>query len=162
MQKLTECLILSERSYCVFAPQGFITKCFLILLISEELCSQQFSSSWCVTHILGAVHHWLVTYWDLCKKSGVHILKSLEVLKWQKVSIVSSFTGIVESRDKGFVLDLKFLFIIMKCFSGKFPPRFFTVKLVCFIGFSGSSYLVLFTFPLCMILMVVCFNKDYS
>ena len=28
---------------------------------SEELCSQQSSSSWCVSHILGAVHLWLVT-----------------------------------------------------------------------------------------------------
>ena len=73
--------------------------------------------------------------------------------------------GIVESRDKGFVLDLKLLFTIVDYFLGKFPSRFFTVKLVCFIGFPGSSYLVLFTFPLHdfdMILMVVCFNKFYS
>ena len=72
--------------------------------------------------------------------------------------------GIVESRDKGFVLDLKLLFTIVNCFSRRFPPRFFTVKLVCFIGFSGLSYLVLFTFLLHdfdMILMFVCFNKFY-
>ena len=39
------------------------------------------------------------------------------------------------------------------------------MKLVCFIGFLGLSYLVLFTFPLHnfeMILMFVCFNKVYS
>ena len=54
--------------------------------------------------------------------------------------------GIVGSRDKGFVQDLKFLFTIVDCFSRRFPPRFFTVKLVCFIGFPGSSYLVLFIF----------------
>ena len=45
------------------------------------------------------------------------------------------------------------------------PPRFFIVKLVCFIGFPKSSYLVLFIFPLHdfdMILMFVCFNKLYS
>ena len=59
-------------------------------------------------------------YWDLCKKDGVHILKSSEVLKWQKVSVVSSSIGIVESRDKGFVLDLKLLFIIVDCFSQVF------------------------------------------
>ena len=73
--------------------------------------------------------------------------------------------GIVESRDKGFVLDLKFLFTIVDCFSGRFPPRFFTVKLVCFIGFLGSSYFVLFIFPphdFDMILMFVCFYKFYS
>ena len=47
----------------------------------------------------------------------------------------------------------------------KVPHRFFIVKLVCFIDFSGSSYLVLFIFPLHyfdMILMFVCFNKFYS
>ena len=73
--------------------------------------------------------------------------------------------GIVEFRDKGFVLDLKLLFIIVDCFSGRFPPGFFTVKLVYFIGFPGLSYLVLFTFLLHdfdMILMLVCFNKVYS
>ena len=78
---------------------------------------------------------------------------------------MSSSTGIVESRDKGFVLNLKLLFTIVNCFSGMFPPKFFTVKLVCFISFFGSSYLVLFIFPphdFDMILMFVCFNKFYS
>ena len=78
---------------------------------------------------------------------------------------MSLSTEIVESRDKGFVLDLKLLFTIVNCFLGRFPPRFFTVKLVCFIGFRGSSYLVLFIFPLYdfdMILMFVCFYKFYS
>ena len=73
--------------------------------------------------------------------------------------------GIVESKDKGFVLDLKLLFTIVDCFSGWFPPRFFTLKLVCFISFPRSSYLVLFIFPLHdfdMILMFVYFNKFYS
>ena len=72
---------------------------------------------------------------------------------------------IVESRDKSFVLDLKLLFAIVDCFSGRFPSRFFTVKLVCFIGFSGLSYFVLFIFLLHdfdMILMFVCFNNFYS
>ena len=78
---------------------------------------------------------------------------------------MSSSTGIVEFKDKGFVLDLKLLFTIVDYFLGKFPSRFFTVKLICFIGFPGSSYLVLFIFPLHdfdMILMFVCFNKFYS
>ena len=78
---------------------------------------------------------------------------------------MSSFTGIVESRDKGFILDLKLLFTIVDFFSGRFLPKFFTVKLVCFISFLRSSYLVLFTFSLHyfdMILIFVCFNKFYS
>ena len=91
-----------------------------------------------VSHVLGFLH----------QKGGVHILKSLEVLKWQKVSTVNSSMRIVEPRDKGFVLDLKLLFTIMNCFSGRVSPRFFTVKLVGFIGFPGSLYLVLFIFLL--------------
>ena len=78
---------------------------------------------------------------------------------------MSSSTKIVEFRDKGFVLDLKLLFTIVNYFLGRFPPKFFIVKLVCFIGFPRSSYLVLFIFPLHdfdMILMFVCFNKFYS
>ena len=149
MQKVTKCLILFERSYCVFAPQGFVTKCFLIFIVDEMknfaaniflklVCqSRTRSRASLVSHVLRSV-----------QKGGVHILKTLEVLKRQKVSIVSSFMEIVESRDKGFVLYLKLLFIIVDCFSGRFPPRFFTVKLVCFIDFLGSSYLVLFTFSL--------------
>ena len=78
---------------------------------------------------------------------------------------MSSSTRIVESRNNGFVLDLKLLFTIVDCISGRFPPMFFTVKLVGFIGFPESSYLVLFIFPLHdfdMILMFVCFNKFCS
>ena len=52
---------------------------------------------------------------------------------------MSSSTGIVEFRDKGFVLDLKIFFTIVDCFSGRFPLRFFTVKLFYFIGFLGLS-----------------------
>ena len=47
----------------------------------------------------------------------------------------------------------------MDCFLGRFPLRFFTMKLVGFIGFPGSSYLVLFIFLLYdfdMILMFIC------
>jgi len=38
---------------------------------------------------------------------------------------MSSSTGIVESKDKCIVLDLKLLFTIVDCFSGRFSPRFF-------------------------------------
>ena len=96
-----------------------------------------------VSHVLGSV-----------EKGGDHILKNLEVLKQKKFYTVSSFTGIVEFKDKCFVLNLKLLFIIVDCFSGKFSSKFFTLKLICFISFPGLSYLVL--------LMFVYFNKVYS
>ena len=65
---------------------------------------------------------------------------------------MSSSTGIVESRDKGFVLDLKLLFTIVDCFSGRFPPRFFYGETSLFHWFSS----VIISYPIyffcCMIL----------
>ena len=67
MQKETECLILSERSYCVFASQGFVTKCFLIFIVDKVnnfaanilfklVCqSRSRSSATLVSHVLGFV-----------------------------------------------------------------------------------------------------------
>ena len=50
-------------------------------------------------------------------------------------------------------------------FGKVFPRVFFTIKLVCFISFLGSLYIVLFIFPLHyfdMILLFDSFNKFYS
>ena len=125
MQKVTKCLILSKRSYCVFASQDFVTKYFLIFIVDEvkNFATNIFFKLVCqsrtknrasfVSHVLGSIQN-----------GGVHILKSLEVLKWQKFFTVSSFTGIVESRNKSFVLYLKLIFIIMDCFSERFTPKF--------------------------------------
>ena len=160
------CLILSKRSYCIFTPQGFVTKCLLVFIVNEvknfaaNIFFQLVIKSRTGIRVIGQSRTGI-----RASKGGVHILKSSEVLKQQKVSAVSSSTEIVESRDKGFVLDLKLLFTIVNFVLGRFPPRFFIVKLVCFIGFPRSSYLVLFIFPLHvfdMILMFVCFNKFYS
>ena len=104
-------------------------------------------------------------YWDPCKRGGVHILKSSEVLKQWKVFAVSSSTGIVEFRDKGFVLDLKLLFTIVDCFLGRFLSRFFYCETSLFHWFSWVIISCLFIFPLHdfdMILMFVYFNKFYS
>ena len=142
IQKVIDALFSLKEAIASFTPQGFVTKYFLIFIIDEvknfaaniffKLVSQLRTGSHAslVSHVLGSV------------QKGWHS-QSLEVLKRQKVSTVSSFTGIVESRDKCFVLDLKLLFIIVNYFLGRFPLKFFTIKLVCFIGFPRSSYLVL-------------------
>ena len=95
-----------------------------------------------VSHVLGAVYQ---KWW----RSYIEEFRGSEAME---VFTVSSSTGNVESRDKGFVLDLKLLFIIVDCLLGRFLSKFFIVKLVCFIGFPGSSYLALFIFFRCMIL----------
>ena len=157
MQKVTECLILFERSYCVFVPQSFVTKCFLIFIVDEvkNFAVNNIFKLLGVSHVLGSV-----------QKGGVHILKSLEVLKQQKVSTISSFTGIVESRYKGFVIYLNILFIIVDCFSGRFPPRFFYCETSLFYLFSQVIISCLIYYStvndIDIILMFVCFNKGYS
>ena len=100
MQKVTKCLILSERSHCIFAPQGFVTKCFLIFIVDEvkNFAANIFFKLVCQSHT--GSHASLISHLlGFMQKGGVHILKSSEVLKRQKVSTVSSSTGIVESRD---------------------------------------------------------------
>ena len=49
---------------------------------------------------------------------------------------MSSSTGIVESWDKGFVLDLKLLFSIVDCFFGKVSPQVFYCETGWFHWFS--------------------------
>ena len=44
--------------------------------------------------------------------------------------------GIVESRDKGFVLDMKLLFTIVNYFPGKFLPQVFYCETSLFHWFS--------------------------
>ena len=165
MQKVTDALFFLKEATASFA-QGFVAKCFLIFIVDEvknfaaniffKLVCYSYTGSRAslVSHILGFVQKWWHSY--------IEEFRGSEAVE---VSTISSSMGIVESRDKSFVLDLKFLFTIVNCFSERFSPKFFTVKLVYFIGFPRSSYLVLFIFPLHdfhMILMFVCFNKFYS
>ena len=167
MQKGDRCLILSERSYCVFALQGFITKCFLIFIVDEV---KNFAANY-LPKLVIKLHTRIRTIGQSrtgirASKGGIHILKSSEVLKQQKVSVVSSSTGIVKSRDKDFILGLKLLFTIVDCFLRRFPPRFFYCETSLFHWFSLVIISCLIYFSALhdfdMILMFVCFNKFYS
>ena len=77
---------------------------------------------------------------------GVSSMEHSYIIEFKRSDAVESFY--CKSRDKGFVLDFKLLFIIVDCFLGRFMLKFvFIMKLVYFIGFPKSSYLVLFTTP---------------
>ena len=67
-----------------------------------------------MSHVLGFVHK---KWWRL-------YIEEFRGSEAMKVSAVSSSTGIVESRDKGFVLDLKLLFTIVDCFREGFTLGF--------------------------------------
>ena len=74
--------------------------------------------------------------------------------------------GIVESRGKVFVLDLKLLFTLMDCFSRKFSPKFFYCETSLFHWFSWVIISCLLYFSsmhdIDIILMFICFKKVYS
>ena len=57
MKTVTQHLIFSERSYCVFAPQGFVTKFFLIFIVDEV-------TNFAANNVFKLLE--LVTYWKLC------------------------------------------------------------------------------------------------
>ena len=54
------------RSYRVFTPRVLWPRYFLIFIVDELMnwrtLQPTFSSSWCVSHVLESVHHWLLTY----------------------------------------------------------------------------------------------------
>ena len=100
------------------------------------------------------------------QKDDVHILKSSEVLKREKVSAVSLSMGIVKSKDKGFVLDLKLLLIYYsELLFRKVSPQGFYCETSLFHWFSWVIISWLFyyfaVYNIDMILMFVCFNKVY-
>ena len=152
MQNVTDALFSLKEATASFAPQSFVSKCFLIFIVDEvkSFAANIFFKLVCQSHT--GICASLVSYvLRFVQKGGVHILKSSEVLKRQKVSAVRSSSGIVKSRDKGFVLDLKLLFTIVDCFLGRFPPKFFTVKLVVSLVFL-SHHILSYLFFRCMIL----------
>ena len=168
MQKVIDALFSLKEATASFASQGFVTKCFLIFIVDEV---KNFAANNIFFKLLE-----LVTYWDSCKAVS-HVLESVHH-QWR------SYTR--EFRDSEVVEGFYYKFIYGDCrvqgqrfctrfetslyYSGLLfrkvsPQVFFTVKLICLIGFPGSSYLVLFNFSLHdfdIILMFVCFNKFYS
>ena len=153
MQKVTEALFFLKEATASFAPQGFVTKCFLIFIVDEV-------KNFAANNLLQVGE--LVTYWDSCIIGQSHT--GICPNGWH--SYIEEFRG--SEAVEGFCC--KFIYEDYRVqrqrfctrfetslyynglLFGKGSPQVFTVKLVCFIGFPESSYFVLFTFPLCMIL----------
>ena len=79
MQKDNTCIVWPEaeialvhhslcRSYCVFTLRVLWLKSFLIFIINElkNFAANNLLQVCGVSHVLVSVHHWLVTYWNLC------------------------------------------------------------------------------------------------
>ena len=149
------CLILSKRSYCVFAPQGFVTKCLFIFIADEvkNFAANIFFKLVCQSRTRSCVKGWRSYIEEFRGSKAVEGFYCEFIYKDCKVQGQRFCTRSETSL----------------CYSGllfeKVPPRFFIMKLVYFISFPMSSYLVLFIFLLHdfdIILMFVCFNKFYS
>ena len=142
MQKVTECLILYERSYCVFVPQGFVTKCFLIFIVDEV-------KNFAANNLLQVSV--LVTYWELCiiGQSRTEICAK----RWR--SYTKKFRGSEAIEDfyckfiykdcrvqgQNFCTKFETSLYYSGLLSKKVSPQVFIVKLVCFIGFPGHHIL---------------------
>ena len=128
---------LSERSYCVFAPQGFVTKCFLIFIVDEV---KKFAANIFFQFVIKSrtgIRAIGQSRTEIRASKGWRLyIEEFRSFEAVKVFAVSLSTGIVEFRDKGFVLDLKLLFTIVDCFLGRFPLRFFYCETILFNWFS--------------------------
>ena len=146
MQKVTECLTLSKRSYCVFAHQGFVTKCFLIFIIDEV---KNFAANNLVQVCV------LVTYWEPCiigqSCTRIHVKGwHLYIEEFRGSEAIEDFYCKFIYKDcrvqgQNFCTKFETSLYYSGLLSKKVSPQVFTVKLVCFIGFPGHyilSYLL--------------------
>ena len=75
MQKDNTCIVWPEtkialvhhslcRSYCVFMPRVLWPRNFLIFIVNElnNFVAKNLLQAGGISHVLGSVHHWLVTY----------------------------------------------------------------------------------------------------
>ena len=110
MQKVTECLILFERSYYVFTLQDFVTKFFLIFIVDKV-------KNFIANNILQV--GMLVTYWKPCiisqSRTATHASKG-----WR--SYIEKFRG--SEAVEGFCC--KFIYEDYRVQEQKFCTRFET------------------------------------
>ena len=83
---------------------GFVTKELpdLHCWWTEELCSQQ-PLQVSRSHVLGSVHHWLVTYWDSCIEQKDYHYNTSPIRYWGKGSTI------------GWYWVLRFLLLVTAC-----------------------------------------------
>ena len=167
MQKVTECLILFERSYCVFVPQGFVTKCFLIFIVDEV-------KNFAANNLLQVGE--LVTYWEPCIIG--QSCTEIRAKGWR--SYIEEFRGseAVEGcyckfiygdcrvSRKRFCTRSETYLYYSKLLFRKVSPQVFYYETSLFHWFSWVIIHCLIYFSAAfifhMILMFICFNKFYS
>ena len=101
MQKDNTCIMWSEaeialvhhslcRNYCVFTPWVLWPRSFLIFIVNElkNFAVNNLLQVGGVSHVLGFVYHWLVTYWDSCIEWRDCHYNTSPIRYWGKGSIV--------------------------------------------------------------------------
>ena len=101
---------------------GFVTKGFVTKELSDLHC-------WYVSHILGSVHHWFVTYQDSCIKMRDCCYITSTIAYWGKSSTVGWYQVL------GFLLLVTVCFdnsgfsgvVILNLLGGVLPQWFFPI-----------------------------------
>ena len=111
MQFVTRNRICPSTSYSLqkllcLCIKGFVAKELLDLHHWMNCRTLQLtsSSSWCVSHILGSVHHWLVTYQEPCIEMRDYCYITSPIGYWRKSSTVSWYQV------------LRFILLVITCF----------------------------------------------
>ena len=111
MQIVTGDRICPSSSYSLqkllhLCTKGFVTKELFDLhcWMNRRTLQPISSSSWCVSHILGSVYHWLVTYWEPCIERRDCCYITSPIGYWGKGSTV------------GWYQALGFLLLVTICF----------------------------------------------
>ena len=160
------CLILFERSYCVFAPQSFVTKCFLIFIIDEM---KNFATSIFFQLVIEVAYqdqcNWLVTYWDSCIKGWCSYIEEFRGSEAVEGFCCKFIYGDCRVQRQKFCTRSETSLYYSELLFGEVSPQvfysetgwfhwFFQVIISCLIYFSAVH-------DFDMILIFVCFNKFY-
>ena len=156
MQKVTNALFSLKEATASFAPQGFVTKCFLIFIVDEV---KNFATNIFFQLVIE------VAYWDSCIKrwhSYIEEFRGSEAVEGFCYEFIYRDCRVQGQR---FCTRSETSLYYSELLFGKVSPRIFYYETSLFHWFSWLSFLVLFIFLLHdfdMILMFVCFNKFYS
>ena len=160
------CFILSKRSYYVFAPQGFATKCFMIFIVDEVknftanvffklVCqSRTRNHSSLVSHVLGSVQKGWRSYIEEFR--GSEAVEGFCCKFIYKDCRIQGQRFCTKSETSLYYSGLLF---------GKVSPQVFYCETSLFHWFSQviiSCLIIFLLHDFDMILMFVCFNKFYS
>ena len=135
MQIVTGDKICLNSSYSLqkllhLCTKGFVTKELLDLhfWMNWRTLHPTSSSSWCVSHVLESMHHWLVTYWDSCFERRDYRYITSPIWFWSNDSTI------------GWYQVLGFFLLVTACFDNNGFSVVVTLKSPGAEGFASVAF----------------------